>query len=162
MLDLVVRASGPALGVQCRDTVQSTGASLGRVKKLTDIKFCPLSAPVATLEVMVHGSGPGLGVQFADAVRRCPTVHLLECLMSWCMVQVLDLLFNVRTRFKYRHIPGPAPDGSAGHLRFLALSNVFDVYRMWWRQYGPVFVSYLGRQPVVVISGNACSCARMF
>lgn len=89
--------------------------------------------------------------------------------------------FNLRARWQHRHLPGPRPKWVLGNAsrapgdphQLGAAGKSFVALQRWARQYGDCFVMFMGRQPLVVLSGGwgvgrgrprgargACGCGR--
>jgi hypothetical protein len=71
-------------------------------------------------------------------------------------VQVLWLYgLNLACRWRLRHIPGPRPAWLLGSVSAMSGKFMPDVLSGWAAQHGPVFRFFMGRKPVIVITGAA-------
>ena len=55
-------------------------------------------------------------------------------------------------RWKFRHFPGPKPHWLIGSLPDLAAKGMHQQRDAWQKEYGPIFVWWLGTSPVVTIA----------
>lgn len=60
--------------------------------------------------------------------------------------------FNLRNRWRYRHIPGPAPTWLLGNMREVGKEGLHNLLPQWAETYGPVYKFFFGRFPFVVIN----------
>ncbi|KAL4858882.1 Cytochrome P450 3A12 [Chlorella vulgaris] len=61
--------------------------------------------------------------------------------------------FNIVSRWRMRHVPGPRPSWLMGNvLQMGPPGKSHDAMQRWATEYGPVYRYFLGRRPCVVIS----------
>ena len=75
--------------------------------------------------------------------------------------QVLYLYgLNLVQRWRVRAFGGPKPDWLFGSLRVLRKQIQPEAYAAWRQRHGAIFRVFLGRQPVIVVSGVGGSARR--
>lgn len=92
---------------------------------------------------------------------------LTQAVVALAFVTIVTYGYNAQSRWKLRNVPGPPPAWLVGNLRELRARNgIHLMLESWYRQYGPLYKFFLGRAPIVVVTGqhsyyhNWQSCAQ--
>lgn len=76
------------------------------------------------------------------------------------LILLIYLIINevIRWHARVKHIPGPRGYPVVGNLPQTVTTIAAEQYRIWSKQFGPVFQVQLGNRPVVVV--NSCESAK--
>lgn len=61
---------------------------------------------------------------------------------------------NWRTRWRFRHIPGPPPTFPLGNMKTVIQKQIFRAHMDWSARYGDVFRMFMVQEPVIVVTGG--------